>query len=128
MDIPKHLIDTYLEYITVGYFDPEDLPPDDVSGYAHCVTNVKLHAQHFGDLEALKVAFDYLLAHPEIDSEQFAGGRYPYFDEEVREILRYAVATIWPGAAPTAPEVLAEVRIVGELSLDEWRRQRRGQG
>ena len=128
MDIPKHLIDTYVQDITVGYFDPEDLPPNDLSGYARCLRNVRIGARDFGDLDALKVAFDYLLAHPEIDTEQFAGSRYPYDDEEVREILRYAVAAIWPGAAPTAPEVLAEVRIVGDLSLDEWRRQRRGQG
>ena len=128
MDIPKHLIDAYLADITVGYFNRNDLPPDGVSGYSSCVGTLRLHAEHFADLEALKVAVDYLLAHPEIDTEQFAGGRYPYDDEEVREILRYAVATIWPGAAPTAPEVLAEVRIVGDLSLDEWRRQRRGQG
>ena len=128
MEIPRHLLDHYLANVTVGYFDSEDLLPEEVSAYHRCVLEMKLDAEHFGDLDALKVAFDYLLAHPEIDTEQFAGGRYPYDDEEVREILRYAVARIWPGAAPTAPEVLAEVRIVGDLSLDEWRRQRRGQG
>ena len=126
MNIPKHLIDRYLQDITTISCEPEYPPPEAVSGYHDRVVNMMLGAKQFGDLEALKLAFEYLLAHPEIDTTQFDYS--PYDDEEDREILRYAVATIWPGAAPTAPEVLAEVRIVGDLSLDEWRRQRRGQG
>src|SRR6186713_2571085 len=98
MDLPRHLLGHYLQNITVAYCDPEDFPPDDVAGYAKCVNNVRLLAEQFGDLDALKIAFEYLLAHPEIDASQFAGDRYSYDDEEVSEIVRYARETIWPEA------------------------------
>jgi len=88
--------------------------------------NMRLLAEQFGDLEALKLAFEYLLSHPEIDASAFAGDRYPYDDDEVREIVRYARATIWPDAGPV-PERGPDVRLVN-LSLQEWRALRGGHG
>ena len=126
IEIPSHMLHHYLQNVTVAYFDPEHFPPDDVSGYASCIMNMRLLAEQFGDLEALKLAFEYLLSHPEIDASAFAGDRYPYDDDEVREIVRYARATIWPDAGPV-PERGPDVRLVN-LSLQEWRALRGGHG
>ena len=83
--------------------------------------------QHFcSAISTRSSSFEDLLSHPEIDASAFAGGRYPYDDDEVREIVHYARSTIWPDAGPV-PDRGPDVRLVN-LSLQEWRALRGGHG
>ena len=119
MNISESMIRYYLRNITMGWFDPEDEPPEDITEYYKCVQDMKLHAVNHNDLDALKLGLEYLLAHPELDYTKFSGGRYPYEPEEVREIIYYAWKTIWPDSEPVSDSTLLAVKLV-RMTLEEW--------
>ncbi|MBI4852735.1 MAG: hypothetical protein HY819_13145 [Acidobacteria bacterium] len=119
MNISSAMIRHHLDYVTVGWFNHNDLPPDNVEGYYKCVEQMRLNALAHNDLPYLKIAFEYLLGNSSIKCESFGDGRYPYDEEEVREIIEYAWKTIWPDAAPISPNCHPEVNLV-EIPTVEW--------
>jgi hypothetical protein len=125
MDLSESMIRYYLDSITVSYFNHNELPPDDVKGYYDQVLALKRKAVSHGDLDSLKVAFEYLLSHRELDCGRLGDDRYPYSDEEIREIIRYAWHTIWPETSDAAPAVHPDVRLV-QMPLEDWWEARRG--
>lgn len=121
--ISKDKITYYLMYLTVGYFDDENVPPSTVEGYAAQVPYIKAKAEKQGDLPWLKLALEYLLAHPEVDCSEYRGPHYAYSDAEMRGIFRYLLDNIWPDAGPTPPTALNEVEMV-PMSDAEWKELR----
>lgn len=119
MKISKSMINYYLSSVTVGWFDDNDLPPDEVQKYLPLVQDIKTWATHHGDLETLKLSFEYLLTHPEINYEEFAGGRYPYDSEEIREIIEFVYRTIWTDSQQISLERSPNVQLV-QMPLEEW--------
>ena len=120
MDISKQMIGFHLRIVTLAYFGEHDDVPDDVAGYYEYVEDMKRQAIRFGDLDALKLAFEHILVNPEIDTVTLSQANFPYEEEEVREIIRYAWETIWPDADPIPPGGPPGVRIV-DISPEEWR-------
>jgi hypothetical protein len=84
MRISEYMINYYLDTVTVGYFNKNDLPPEDVRGYESLVGSMKLKAIKHGDLEYLHIAFAWLLANKGVDLVMFNGGRYPFDADEMR--------------------------------------------
>ncbi len=101
MDISEQMIGFHLRLVTLAYFGEHDDVPDDVAGYHDYVEDMKRQAIRFGDLDGLKLAFEHILANPEIDTVTLSQANFPYEEEEVREIVRYAWETIWPDANST---------------------------
>ena len=126
MDISLSMVKHYLDDVTVGWFDDHDLPPENVADYLPRVLEMKKGAAKHGDLEALKLAFEHILANRRIDCEILGGGRYPFDDKDVREIIAFAWKTIWPDARPIPPGGPPGVRLI-EMPLEQWRASR-GQG
>ncbi|MEW6734349.1 MAG: hypothetical protein AB1489_23690 [Acidobacteriota bacterium] len=124
MKISKAIISYYLADVTLAWFNNNDLPPKDIFQYHHCIMQMQLGAISHGDLNELRLAFEYLLANPQINCEEFAGDRYPYDDKEVREIIHYAWQTIWPDAQPIPPGGPVDVELIN-TSLDDWWAQRK---
>ena len=112
LQITSRMFEYYLDDITVGWFDHHDLPPDKIEHYHDCVMEMKLRATNKKELEFLKNVLEYILIHPEIDCEEFAGGRYPYDSEEVREIIEFAYRTIWPDSWPIDAEKVPEIEFI----------------
>ncbi len=100
MDISESMVRFYLEDITNSYFNREDLPPDDVSGYRRYVFVMKQNALNHGDLGYLKLAFEHVLGNANRKWSHLGDERYAFDDYEVLEIIQYAWETIWPGEAP----------------------------
>lgn len=123
VDISESMIRYYLDSMTTGYFNTNEVPPDDVTGYLDYVLAMQRKAVDHGDLETLQIAFEYLLAHPEIDASAFGDDRYPFSDEEVRRILHYAYRTIWPERINATPSEMPNVRLI-QMPLEEWWRSR----
>ncbi|NJO55293.1 MAG: hypothetical protein HC834_01880 [Rhodospirillales bacterium] len=124
MDISYNIIQYYLQTITVAYFGTHDMPPDDLSGYDRYVEDLRIKAIRHRDLDALRLGFEYLLAHPEINlEEQYQGGRYPFDDAELREIIAYTRSKLWPDAGPIPPDGPPGVRLV-QMSIDDWWKSR----
>jgi hypothetical protein len=119
MKISKPMVRYFLSYVTSGYFNHHDVHPDTVEGYQECVPNIQKLATKTGDLPWLRLAFEYLLAHPEIDTEPFAGLRYPYDDEEVRDILRFLWRNLWTDRQPRPADQLPPVELA-EMDADSW--------
>ncbi len=119
MDISSAMIRHHLDYITVGWFDHNDLPPDNVEDYYKCVEQMRLNALAHNDLPYLKIAFEYMLGNPQIKCESFGNGRYPYEEEEIREIIYYAWKTIWLDSPPIHPNHHSDVNLV-EIPTSEW--------
>lgn len=115
--IAESMIDHYLGDVTISWFNDHDLPPDDVKEYHSLVVWMKQNATNHGDLKYLKLAFEYLLSNPDFDYEQFAGSRYPYDSEEIREIIEFAYRTIWSN--DILPTDVPDVQLV-QMSLDDW--------
>jgi hypothetical protein len=97
------MVNDYLDNVTVGWFDPEDFPPDTVEGYAQCIERMKSNADWKGDPPYLKLAFEYILGGGPLCSNMMrylTSDRYPYGPEEVIEIIQYAYKSIWPEEPP----------------------------
>ena len=121
MEIPRALIQHYIEHMTVGIFDHLDLPPDDLAEYDRYIRDMKLEAARKGDLDTLKAGLEYLLTNREIDTEPIADARYSFDDSEVRELLRYAYSKIWPESR--LPEQIPDVQLTDDAT-PEWRKRR----
>ncbi|MBW4599435.1 MAG: hypothetical protein KME29_07430 [Calothrix sp. FI2-JRJ7] len=112
MEISEYMVRSYLWYVTGFWIIKNDLPADHLSEYDEYIENIKSNAISKGDLDTLKLAFEYILANPEIDTESLTESDYPWDDAEVREIIRYICEKIWPDASQIPPESLAEVKLV----------------
>jgi hypothetical protein len=117
--ISAEMVKHYLGCITVGYFDDHDLHPDDVTGYRACVAHLQAAAEHHGDLAPLRLALEHMLGTPGFDFAPYAGDRYPYDPEDVREIVQYVWETLWPDAAEIPPGGPTGVTLV-KMSLEAW--------
>lgn len=119
MEISNGMLNHYLEDITFGWFGRNELPPDDINEYHDRVLQIKADAAHHNDLEPLRLGLDYLLCNPRISLEDH-GGRYPFTDEEVRDIIRYIRATIYPDATPLNCEEVKDVELVYTSRFEWW--------
>jgi hypothetical protein len=126
MEISNDMLDHYLDYVTVGWFDRNDTLPDDINDYYNCVMDIKLDATRRNDLEPLRMGLEYLLCNPQVSLEAH-GYRYPYDDGEVREIIRYIRKTIWPEAGPINCDAVKDLKLVYTSKFDWWE-QRIAQG
>jgi len=117
MKISTSMLNYYLRNITVSWFGNEDVPPDSIKEYLPLVESMKQMAIYHNDLEDLKLGFEYLLTHPDVDYEAFAGGRYPYESDEIRKIIEFAYLTIWSAHWPTQPN--NSVQLIS-MSLEDW--------
>ena len=123
MKISKDEIIQLLAYVTVGYFDEENVPPPTVEGYADQVRSLRLAAEHQGDLPWLKLALEHVLLHPEQDWSELAGPRYPFNSREMVQMIDYIYKTIWPDAKLPDSRSAPDVELV-PMSFEEWRRHR----
>ncbi|MCB9151548.1 MAG: hypothetical protein H6645_03500 [Caldilineaceae bacterium] len=113
-------IGEYLDYITVLWFDRgRARPPENGIDYLPLVEIMRQHAVLNGELDYLKLAFEYLLNSPEIDCTQFDGSNYPFSNAEIRAMIALAYKTIWHTSA--LPPQRHDVEIIGEY-VEEWRR------
>ena len=117
MEISKALLNHYLIQITGGWSVGHDDHPDHVSDYAFYVERMGRAAQRMGEDEALRLGFDYVLAHPEVRAGELATVTLDYEDAQARELIRFCREVIWPGREPSS---LDNVRLTNE-SLPEWR-------
>jgi hypothetical protein len=119
MKISEAMVRYYLDGITLGYFNDNDLPPDSVEGYYPQVEGMRQRLAAHGDENALRSAFEHILANPQFEAETLAGDRYPYSEEEIREIIAFARHTLWPNSPPVSPHEATEVTLV-DMPLEEW--------
>lgn len=122
MEISESMINFYLMNVTTGGKNPDEFSPDDVenvSEYHPLIEQMKMHAIWHGDLDALKLGLEYILANPHYDCLWLAGPVYTYDEEQLREIIHYAWKTIWPDADPITPESTKDTKLVA-TTLDEW--------
>lgn len=117
MKISTSMLNYYLRNITVSWFGNEDVPPDSVTEYLPLVESMKQMAIYHNDLEYLKLGFEYLLTHPDVDYEAFAGGRYPYESDEIRQLIEFAYLTIWSAHLPAKPN--NSVQLIS-MPLEDW--------
>jgi hypothetical protein len=117
IQISESMVEHYLGDVTISWFNDNDSPPDDVKEYHNLIIWMKQNATNHNDLSYLKLAFEYLLCNLDYDCEQLAGSRYPYDDEEIREIINLAYKTIWP--EDILPADAPDIQLV-KKSLDDW--------
>jgi hypothetical protein len=127
MEISRPMVCHYIDSVTMPWFDDHDDPPDDLEGYHDSAMAAKWWAEKRGDLDALKLALEHILATPEIDCEGLNGALYGYEDEDMREIIDYMRKTLWPDAAPMPPGGPPGVKLV-PMPLEQWWESRKGEG
>ena len=111
------MINYYLDTITVGYFNENDLPPDNVRDYEFLVEEMKLKAVRNGDLKYLKLAIAWLLANEAVDPTSFNGGRYPFDADEMREILSFVYQSLMADGEQPSSICIAPVELTN-LTLE----------
>lgn len=126
MEIAKGIIDNYLRRVTVHWFDPEDLPAENINQYRPLVENIILEARLHNDFQPLRLGLDYLLCHPEISLEDH-GYRYPWDDADVREIIHYIRKTVFPDAKALNCDEVKDVKLI-PMSREDWWKMRIAQG
>ena len=119
IEISRGMIDHYLCFITVGWFDDDpDEPAEKLDEYYEYVMRIEQDAIHRKDLEYLRLGLKYLLCHPEINLEAH-GSLYGWEDEEVREIVAYIHSVIWTDSKLNCEEV-KDVQLVNTNRFDWW--------
>jgi hypothetical protein len=125
MNLRKGMIADYLMYITsLTFVDPEDVT-EDMTVYDEAIEAMASNARYDGNLEYLRLAMDSLIADPEGRLEQFYGSGYPFSDQELHEILRYAYQEIWPDADISKPGMAVPVEFI-DMTREEWENARAG--
>ena len=117
-------LDRYLSIITINWFSHNDDPPDDMEDYLPFVESIKYHAAQHNDLDDLQQVLAYALVTPNFDYARFAGDRYPYDADEIREIMQFIYHTLWPDAA--LPIQAPDVTLV-DTPAEAWWASRSGQ-
>ena len=119
MNLRKGMIADYLMYITsLTFVDPDDVTAD-MSVYDEAIQGMAGNARYDGNLESLRLALDSLIADPDGRLEQFYGSGYPFSEQELHEILRYAYQQIWPDEPFSKPGMAAPVEFV-DMTRQEW--------
>jgi hypothetical protein len=119
IEISSPMVERYLSIITVGWFDNATLPADDVSEYIWYADGIKREAEAAGDLPYLRLALGYLLNADDSVIEAFAGPRYPYDADELREIITFLLAHIWPDSEPQPASVQ-----LSKIPWEMWQQSR----
>ncbi|PSL31568.1 hypothetical protein [Dyadobacter jiangsuensis] len=122
MSISESMVNYYLDILTVGYFNDNDLPPDDVRDYEPLVCTIKAKAFRHGDMEHLYFALAWLLTNKDVNLEAFNGGRYPFDAKEMRDIINLIYSRLFADRKMPPDHVLREVRLVN-VPLDAWWQQ-----
>ena len=115
------MVRSYIWHVTGFWIIKNDIPADNLAEYDSFIENMKASAIHFGDLDALKIAFEYILLNSDINTESLTDSDYPWDNEEVRKIIHYAWEKIWPNSS-IHPEKLSNVKLV-DIPINEWREQ-----
>lgn len=119
MQISEPLIRYYLADILLCWFNSNDLPPDDVTAYYKYVLEMQKGAVKHGDIDVLKLAFEYILSQPKFDCTRLNESDYPYENEEIREIIFYAWQTLWPNGAIAFIKEPIDIELV-TIPIQEW--------
>ena len=112
MQIPKLLIQTCLNHITVGYFARHETPPDNLEDYGPQLENIRNYLKEQNQAENFKLALDYLLAHPEIRSNDFVTLTFPFSETQIREIISYVRQYLYPFDEQTKIDDLNSIALV----------------
>ena len=120
MKISTAMVNHYLSDITVAWFNHHELPPDEMQEYLPLVQWMKQNASNHGDLEYLKLAFEYLLTHPDVNYEDFSGGRYPYDSDDIIEIIDFIYRTIWSDLPAVSLNNSDDVQLVSIAILNHY--------
>ena len=121
--ICNRLITEYLLLVTVCWFDDHDLPADQPEEYDGLIEQIRIAAAAREETDLLQLAFAAALADPAINAADYAGGRYPFDDAEVRAIIARAYRRLWPDAPFPPPQ--PEGVVLYDLPFAEWQRTRR---
>ncbi|AFZ26568.1 hypothetical protein Cylst_4489 [Cylindrospermum stagnale PCC 7417] len=125
MDISKQMIREHLRYVFGIYDDRYEEAPGSLEEYKKDIENMKTNATFFGDIEALLLAFEYILIHPEINILDFVESSIEYEEEDARSIIDFALKTIRSDTEAIPSSDSSNVRLV-DMRLDEWRIRQKG--
>jgi hypothetical protein len=123
MRISQSLIKYLLGYVTVGYFDDHDEPPEDVAEFAGAAESLRSFAEDTGNMRWLRLAIGYLLSTPGVDLRDYNGGQYPFSERAMRELLEFLWHTWWPDEDIPEPGEGPLVEIAN-ISNEEWEAQK----
>lgn len=122
MRLRKGMVADYLGYITsTSLVDPGDVT-EDMSVYDESISAMAANARYDGNLEKLRLAIDALVSKPDGRLGQFRNFGYPFTEDQLAAILRYAYASIWPDAHMSGPGEAAPIELV-EATEEEWAAQ-----
>jgi hypothetical protein len=119
MRISEALVTYMLNYVTIGYFDQADEPPEDVSGYADAAQSLREYAEESGNMPWLKLALAHLLSEPGMDLRRYNGSGYPFSARAMRELLEFLWQTYWPGES-LPPDGKGPPVEIANISNEEW--------
>jgi hypothetical protein len=124
MDISESFVEFYLSKVSNMWIIDNGIPPDDPSKYNdYYIEDVKNSAIGRDELDILKLALEYILSNPEIDTGWLADSEYEWEDSEARDLIQHIWKKIWPNTPPESTETLSEIRLV-KVPLNEWRKKR----
>lgn len=123
MKISSTMVAEYLGIISSVAPDNQDEPLEDMEQYHDGIDSMATFAQRKGDLEALKLGMESLIAQPEGRMGPFESEVYPFEHEELAELFGYAFRRLWPGEEPRGEEELPDITLVA-MSAEEWEAER----
>jgi hypothetical protein len=125
MIITPWLVATYLHDVTDVWAANDPMPPKDVEDYGGLVHAMGERAARVGELDALRVGIEYLLAHPEINPGPLVAQVLLYNEDDARALLAFVHGFLWPAVdedgEPVPPKLSQTDVEWREMPLPAWR-------
>ena len=122
MIITPRLILHYVRNVTDVWAANEPRPPEDPYEYTRLILKMLNDAAARGERDALGLAIQYVLKHPEIDAGPLVSEVFPYSDEKARELLEIVLELSEAPSHPPGPSI--DSLEWGDMPLEDWRRSR----
>lgn len=111
MKVSRALLRDYLAHVTVAWFARHDLPPPSLDDYGPAIESIRARAQADGRWDELRIALDYVGAHPEIQPREFLTLTFPFSNAQLRELIAHVREYLYPFDEPTPADVLAAAEL-----------------
>jgi hypothetical protein len=115
-EISAQMLMYHLKGAIANWFDVHADLPKSQEDFKERIEFVRWSAEYLGDMDALTLGIEYILAHPQIDAARFNDSRTPLSDQQMREILGYIKQKLWPNDSPITTK---SVKLVS-MPLKDW--------
>ena len=127
LTVSSSMLRDRLALVTVAWFNKNNVPPRDLSGYEALAQDLKEMLDELGDTPWFVLGLEHILLDPDPAAARgYVNTRYAYTDEAARSLLLYLLDKLAPGKTLDSSGPAAGV-CLAEIEPEEWAQLRSSQ-